>query len=167
MSRVNQEYLDNITKDTSTFHINKISTPELKRHLDMKRELVKHHEELRIKGMSRLAEIRQRKGDESGAKAIRKISKAESNRRNWKEIQGVPKPHQQLDLATIKIPHLNHWNEEADNPEVAVKWQRVSDPSLIEDKLLIQNIKPFGQNKGLSLLLQKYKPNSTMSNKSG
>jgi hypothetical protein len=57
MSRENQIHLDEIIKDTSTFQIHKISTQELKRHKDMKRELVKHHEELRIKGMSQLVEI--------------------------------------------------------------------------------------------------------------
>jgi hypothetical protein len=55
MSKENQQYLDEIIKDTSTFQLNKISTQELKKNKDRKRELVKHHEELRIRGMSQLA----------------------------------------------------------------------------------------------------------------
>jgi hypothetical protein len=38
---------------------------------------------------------------------------------------------------------LNHRNEETDNPEEAVKWQQVTDPSLIKNKLLVQNIRNF------------------------
>jgi hypothetical protein len=45
----------------------------------------------------------------------------------------------------IEIPYLNHQNEETDNPEEAVKWQRVSNASLIEYKLLVRNKNRFGQ----------------------
>jgi hypothetical protein len=65
------------------------------------------------------------------------------------------KPHHQSGLAMIEIPYLNHLNEETDNPEESVKWQRVSDPSLIEEKLLIRNIKHFGQAKGTLLTSQE------------
>jgi hypothetical protein len=117
MSVENQKNLDEIIKDSSTFQLNKISTQELKRHKDLKRELVRHHDEFRIKGMKQLAEIRLRLGDEANEKIIQKICKAEANKCNWKEIQRVLKPHQQLGIAMIEVPHLNHMNEKTDNPE--------------------------------------------------
>jgi hypothetical protein len=76
MSTENRKHLDDIIKGFSTFQLNKISTQELKRHKDLKRELARHHDKLRIKGMKQLAEIRSRSGDDANARIIQKISKA-------------------------------------------------------------------------------------------
>jgi hypothetical protein len=75
MSTEIQKHLDDIIKGSSTFQLNKISTQELKRPKDLKRELVRHHDELRIKGMKQLAEIQSRSGDDANARIIQKISK--------------------------------------------------------------------------------------------
>jgi hypothetical protein len=37
--------------------------------------------------MKQLADIRSRKGDNEGAKAIQKITKAEANERDWKQYK--------------------------------------------------------------------------------
>jgi hypothetical protein len=84
--------------------------------------------------MKQLAEIKYREGDEEGAKVIHQISKAEKSKRDWKTIQTVLKPQYHSGLTSIEIPHLNDRNEETDDPEEAATWQRVDDPSMIEDK---------------------------------
>jgi hypothetical protein len=44
-------------------------------------------------------------------------------------------------------------NEETDNPEETMTWKRISDPSLVEEKLLLRNIKHFGQAQGSMFVL--------------
>jgi hypothetical protein len=104
--------------------------------------------ELRIKGMENLAEIRMRKGDEKGADAIRQISKAETNQRDWKTIKQLFKPQLHSGINSIKIPHLNKDNVETDDPAEAVSWKRVTDPSHVEEKLIAWNTTHFGQAQG-------------------
>jgi hypothetical protein len=60
-----------------------------------------------------------------------------------------------LGLTTIEIPHLNSQNEETDNPDEATSWIRVADPLLIELKLLIRNVKHFGQERYKHGLIMK------------
>jgi hypothetical protein len=148
MNQENQKSLDTIIGDASAFQLNQIAPKEEKRNLNIKRELVQHHEILRAKGMQQLAELRLKEGNKVAAKAINQISKAETNRQDWKVIQKTMKPHYHSGLTTIKIPHLNNKHEETENPDEAVSWKRVTDPSLIEDRLLTRNIKHFGQSQG-------------------
>jgi hypothetical protein len=66
-------------------------------------------------------------------------------------IQNVLKPQQHSGITSIKIPHLNSSNEETKDPDEAVRWTRVTDPSTIEDKLLSRNIRHFGRAQGTLL----------------
>jgi hypothetical protein len=123
--------LNEINGDASAFRLNQIAPRKRKRNLAIKRELVRHHIELRAKGMKQLAEIKSREGDKTGANIIQQISKAEESKRDWKIIQQVLKPQHHSGLTSIEIHHLNDKNEEADNPEEAVTWQRVSEPAMV------------------------------------
>jgi hypothetical protein len=80
MSKNNQENLDKIIGNASAFKLNQLAPKERKRNIAIKQELVRHHAELRAKGMKQLAEIKLREGDEPGAKIIHQISKAEESK---------------------------------------------------------------------------------------
>jgi hypothetical protein len=140
--------LEKTIKDISAIQLQQIASKELKKNLSLKRELIQHHVELRIKGMQQLAEIRMRDKDEAGAEAIRQISKAKANQRDCKTIKHLFKPQFHSGINSIEIPHLNQHNEETDNPDEAISWKRVTDPSQVEENLLCRNITHFGQAQG-------------------
>jgi hypothetical protein len=102
MATENQQSLDEIIDGASAFKLNQLAPKELKRNLTIKRELLKHHVELRAKGMKQLAEIKQRQGDEAGAKIITQISKAEESKLDWQTIQKVLKPQYHSGLTSIE-----------------------------------------------------------------
>jgi hypothetical protein len=106
MDEENQKYLDSIFEDSSAFQTSQIVTRELKRNIEIKRELVRHHVELRLKGMKQLVEIRQREGNKTAAKAIQKRTKAEENKHDWKVIQEALKPMHHSGISYIEVPPL-------------------------------------------------------------
>jgi hypothetical protein len=86
--------------------------------------------------MQHLKEIRARMGQEQQAIAIKKISDIESSRRDWQQIRLVMKPQEKSNLNTIEIPIRDKDGKITDDPKKAASWRRVTDPTLIEDKLL-------------------------------
>jgi hypothetical protein len=92
--------------------------------------------------MKQLAEIRRREGNKTAVKVIQ-----QENKRDWKIIQEALKPLHHSGINSIE-ENLNNRNEESDNPYEATSWIRITDPSMIEDKLLTRNIKHFGQAQG-------------------
>jgi hypothetical protein len=58
------------------------------------------------------------------------------------------KPQEKSNFNTIEIPLHDTQGEPTNDAEEAATWQRITDPVLIEDKLLEQNIKHFGQAEG-------------------
>jgi hypothetical protein len=58
------------------------------------------------------------------------------------------KPQERSNLNTIEIPLHDANGEPTDDPEKAATWQRITDPIIIEDKLLERNKKHFGQAEG-------------------
>jgi hypothetical protein len=125
---------------------------ETQRCINNKEEVLAHHQELRIKGMQQLKEIRARSGQEEKAKAIQKISNKESNRKDWQQIRQVMKPQERSNLNTIEIPMQDKDGEMTDDPDKAVTWQQVTDPVSIENKLKERNIRHIGQAEGTLFL---------------
>jgi hypothetical protein len=48
----------------------------------------------------------------------------------------------------IEVPLCDKFGEPKTDPDNAVAWKRITDPSEIQDKLLERNIKHFGQASG-------------------
>jgi hypothetical protein len=134
---------------------------------------MKTHQQLRHRGLLSLQEIQEQEGNLSAAeiivKNIRKelhdhdlaiihaiknpqgrppISKHEQYLLQWRQINPVFHPAQRLSLNTIEVPHTDRNNNLTDDPDKAATWTPISDPLLIEEKLLAQNIAHFGQAQG-------------------
>jgi hypothetical protein len=92
--------------------------------------------------------IRAREGNVQQAKAIQQISKKEEARRRWKNIKQALKPSTKSELNTIEIPLCDKYGKATDEPDKAVAWRRITEPSEIENTLLERNIKHFGQAEG-------------------
>jgi hypothetical protein len=76
------------------------------------------------------------------------ISKHEQYINQWKRINPVFHPNHHSSLHTIGVPHLDHHNEPTDDPDAAASWSTITDPLLIEERLLARNITHFGQTEG-------------------
>jgi hypothetical protein len=63
-------------------------------------------------------------------------------------ISGGRQFQQHGGLTSIEIPHLNNKHEKTDIPEEATVWKRVTDPTVVEDKLLTRNKQHFSQAQG-------------------
>jgi hypothetical protein len=64
-------------------------------------------------------------------------------------------PAQRSSLNTIEVPHTDIHNELTDDPDVAATWTTISNPLLIEERLLARNIKHFGQAQGTLVTTQR------------
>jgi hypothetical protein len=137
------------------------------------KQLLRIHRELRHQGMLSLKEARLKEGNIEAAEIIRKIirhemhnddlaiiralknpkgpkplSKQELYIKQWQSINPVFHPPQQSGIKTIDIPHLDVNKQPANDPENTYTWKNISDPILIEEKLLARNIAHFGQAQG-------------------
>jgi hypothetical protein len=129
---------------------------ETQRCIDYKKELIEHHQELCMKGMKQLKDIRARMGKGQRSKAIQTISNKETSRKDWQQIRQIMKPQERSNLNTIKIPLQDENGELTDDPDKAVTWYWIMDPTLIEDKLLERNVKHFGQAEGTLFSTQHF-----------
>jgi hypothetical protein len=75
-------------------------------------------------------------------------SKQEQYIKQWQTINPVFHPSQRSSLNTLNVPHLSDQSQPTDDPDKASIWKTISDPIIIEEKLLARNIKHFGQAQG-------------------
>jgi hypothetical protein len=84
------------------------------------------------------------------------LSKQELYLRQWQTINPAFHTATRSSLNTIDIPYLDENSQPTDDPERACIWTTISDPVIIEEKLLAQNIAHFGQAEGTLFTTQRF-----------
>jgi hypothetical protein len=98
--------------------------------------------------MKQLKEIRMREGQGQLANIIQQITNKKIRKNDWKKIRQVMKPQDRSSFNTIEIPLHDEHGQTTEDPDRATMWQRITDPTMIEEKLLDRNLKHFGQAEG-------------------
>jgi hypothetical protein len=137
------------------------------------KQLTHIHKELRRQSLLSLKEMRIREGNLPAATIIEKIARYEKHNEDLAIINALKDPKRppppskqeqyirqrqtinpvfhtihQSSLNTIEIPHKDENSQPTDDSENATTWRMISDPLLIEEKLLARNIAHFGQAQG-------------------
>jgi hypothetical protein len=81
-------------------------------------------------------------------KGIPPLSKHELYIKQWQSINPAFHTSNRSSLNTIDIPYLDKHKQPTEDPERAHIWTTISDPVIIEEKLLARNIAHFGQAEG-------------------
>jgi hypothetical protein len=144
-------------------------------------QLLKIHRELRHQGLLCLQEIRIKEGNLPTAEIIRKIirhelhnddlaivralrnpkgtpplSKQELYIKQWQTINPAFHTQTRSSLNTIDVPYKDEDSQPTDDPDKACIWQTITDPMLIEEKLLARNIAHFGQADGTLFTTRRF-----------
>ena len=69
-------------------------------------------------------------------------------RADWKTIKQTLRPIVRSGISSVEVPNLDENGSPTDDPDRAVSWKRLTDPTDIEERLLDRNIKHFGQAEG-------------------
>jgi hypothetical protein len=142
---------------------------------------LKIHRELRHRGLLSLKEARMAEGNITGAVIIRKIvrhelhndditiiqalrdpkgtpplSKHELYIKQWQAINPAFHTMARSSLKTIDVPHLDENSQPTNDPDQARIWSTISDPMIIEEKLLARNIAHFGQAEGTLFTTKRF-----------
>ena len=133
--------LDNLT--TSRRQI--VVRQELSKSLKYKRELLKHHKELRVKGLAELKEIRKKEGNEVAVNIITKIEKKEMTKNDWTKTKQLFNPTFQSGICTIEVPSKDANGNDTTDPDKATTWKTITNPKEVESFILKRNVKHFGQ----------------------
>jgi hypothetical protein len=67
---------------------------------------------------------------------------------DWDKVRNSFNPRVRSSLCSLEVPLRDAQGNETYEPDEALTWQRVSDPTQIEACLLARNIKHFGQAEG-------------------
>ena len=69
-------------------------------------------------------------------------------REDWTSVKSTLRPKVKSGISSIEVPHLDEDGKPTDDPDKAVCWKRLTDPTEIKERLLDRNIKHFGQAEG-------------------
>ena len=134
-----------INHDQSNKDLMRIAKNNMIYYLAYKRELIRHAKSLRLKGLIHLKEIRILEGKTKSAEIIGKIYRSEMTKQDWGIVKNKLRPMQRSGISNIEIPDKDRFGNATNDPDKAITWRRITDPSEVEDKLLERNIKHFGQ----------------------
>ena len=143
-----QVEIDTLIDGRSYCELYRISRFQMIKYINYKKELRRHHKELRKNGLQHLKAIRTEKGQKKEAKIIQKIANCEMKRADWKTIKQTLRPIVRSGISSVEVPNLDENGSPTDDPDRAVSWKRLTDPTDIEERLLDRNIKHFGQAEG-------------------
>ena len=132
-------------QDHSNQELMKISKNNMIYYLAYKRELIRHAKSLRIKGLLHLKELRTSEGKNKEAAIIGKIYRKEMTKQDWAIVKNKLRPAQRSGISNIEVPDKDRFGNDTNDPDKAITWKRITDPSEVEDKLLERNIKHFSQ----------------------
>ena len=134
--------------DKSCIELCRISKSQMIKYIRYKKELKRHHKELRKEGLKELKVIRSEKGQTNDAKIIQKIANCEMKQSDWAIVKNTLRPRVKSGISTVEVPNLGVDGLPTDDPEKAVSWKRLTNPIDIEERLLDRNVKHFGQAEG-------------------
>jgi hypothetical protein len=125
-----------------------ISRHQLRLNILNKKQLIIDHYQLRKQSLEQNQERHTSRGAQKEAAIVRKISNKEMKKADWAKLRGLFNPKPKSGLSNVEIPHKDIDGKETSNPDKAISWKRVTDPTSIEECLLNRNIKHFGQAEG-------------------
>ena len=155
----NQEEISKLRHNKSNYQLLTIAKSQNIRYYKYKKELVQHHKELRTKGLAHLLEIRKEKKEAKEATIIQTISNTKMKKKDWKILQNTFNPRHISGISNVEIPSKDIDGNPTIDPDKAVDWIRVTNPSDIEEKLLERNVRHFGQEEGTLFTRDDFKEN--------
>jgi hypothetical protein len=143
-----QNNIDKLKRDLSRNEIFRISIRELRKQINNKKYLITYHKELRKRGLEVLREQRLANGEIIESEIIKKIANTEMKKHDWEKIRNTFNPRSRSGISNIEIPFKDANGDNTSNPEAAISWTRITDPTNIKNKLIERNILNFGQAEG-------------------
>jgi Reverse transcriptase (RNA-dependent DNA polymerase) len=169
--------LQNRIDDSSNYRyrptLRRICFQQLRQATTYQRHLISIHKELRQQGLLSLKTTRECEDNPKVAEIISKImryelhtqdlaiirslknpkgpilpSKQNQYLQQWQRINPVFHPPTRSNLNTVEVPHQDAARQPTNDPDNAVIWKTISDPLIIEEKLLARNTAHFGQAQG-------------------
>lgn len=142
-----QVEIDALTSGRTYCKLYRISRFQMIKCLRYKRKLKRDHKELRKNGLQQLKNIRNEKGEKIEAKIIQKIANCEIKRADWTTVKGTLRPKVKSGISSVEVPHLDVDGIPTDDPEQAVSWKRLTEPTEIEDRLLERELNILGKQR--------------------
>lgn len=139
LSVIKQEEINRLRLFKSDYQLVTIAKGQMIKYLKYKQELTRYHKELCIKGLAHLVEICKELNEVKEAKIIEKIANTEMKKRDWAILENNFNPRSISGISNVEIPNLDANGIPTNDPDKAVDWTRVTNPSDIEEKLIERN----------------------------
>jgi hypothetical protein len=143
-----QSDIDNLLSNTSKSNMIKLAKRQLRIHIDIKKQLIADHQQLRRKGLDDLQNKRASQGLQKEAEIIGKIAAKEMKKADWNKLRTQFNPKQTSGISNIEVPDKDENGNPTTDPDKAITWRRIFDPEQVEASILARNIKHFGQADG-------------------